>query len=146
VRIPPRTDRNGLRKRDGDTRLHVLLVEDHADSARVLVRLLGAIGYTVTHARDVASAREAARAGFDLLISDLGLPDGTGHDLMRELCRERPVRGIALSGYGMESDLSRSRDAGFQEHLTKPVNIEQLRAAIERVAAPSAARAGNVRR
>ena len=119
--------------------MHVLLVEDHVDSARVLVRLLGTMGYTVTHAKDVESALRCANdKSFDLLISDLGLPDGSGHDLMRQLAARKPVRGIALSGYGMDIDVIRSREAGFHEHLTKPVNIEQLQSAIERVA-PSAA-------
>ena len=131
--------RDSLRVR-GDTDappLHVLLVEDHVDSARVLVRLLGTMGYTVTHAKDVETAlRCANEKSFDLLISDLGLPDGSGHDLMRQLAEHKPIRGIALSGYGMDIDVVRSREAGFQEHLTKPVNIEQLQSAIERVAYP----------
>ena len=116
--------------------LHVLLVEDHVDSARVLVRLLRKFGYTVTHARDVASALEFAQNNqLDLVISDLGLPDGSGHDLIRRLMAERPVRAIALSGYGMEADIVRSQEAGFFEHLTKPVNIEQLQLAIHRATA-----------
>lgn len=114
--------------------LHVLLVEDHVDSARVLVRLLGSSGYKVTHAENVASALRIARqTRFDLLISDLGLPDGSGHDLIRQLAAERPVSGIALSGYGMETDIACSRKAGFLEHLTKPVTLEQLESAIQRV-------------
>jgi CheY-like chemotaxis protein len=73
----------------------------------------------------------ASRRDFDLMISDLGLPDGTGHDLMRQLiARKRGVKAIALSGYGMEDDVQRSRDAGFIEHLTKPVGIDRLQAAI----------------
>jgi CheY-like chemotaxis protein len=113
----------------------VLLVEDHLDSARVLVRLLRHFGYNVTHARDMASALRIAReSSFDLLISDLGLPDGSGHDLIRQLAAEGSVTGIALSGYGMEADINCSREAGFLEHLTKPVTLEQLQAAIERVA------------
>lgn len=116
------------------TVLHVLLVEDHVDSARVLVRLLRRFGYKVTHAKDMAAALRIARRGrFDLLISDLGLPDGSGHDLMRQLAADAPIKGIALSGYGMEADIACSREAGFLEHLTKPVTIEQLQAAIERV-------------
>jgi signal transduction histidine kinase len=132
----PPLNRDPLRLREDPNapHLHVLLVEDHLDSARVLVRLLRAIGYTVTHAKDVSSALQSAAEGFDLLISDLGLPDGSGHDLMRQLCASGPVHGIALSGYGMDVDVARSREAGFKEHLTKPVNIEQLQAAIERVA------------
>ena len=60
------------------------------------------------------------------MISDLGLPDGSGLDLMREIQRQRPVPGIALSGYGMEDDLRQTKEAGFFAHLVKPVNFEQL--------------------
>jgi CheY-like chemotaxis protein len=70
---------------------------------------------------------------FDLLISDLGLPDGNGRDLMRQAKKKNSILGIALSGYGMESDVRASMEAGFAEHLTKPVNIVQLQEAIRRV-------------
>jgi CheY-like chemotaxis protein len=63
----------------------------------------------------------------------MGLPDGTGLDLMEKLCQDRSVRGIALSGYGMEEDVQRSRNAGYAEHLTKPVDIHKLDTAIQRV-------------
>ena len=78
----------------------------------------------VETAGDVATALElAGRHPFDLLISDLGLPDGSGHDLMRELrSRGHTFPGIALSGYGQEEDILRSREAGFAAHLTKPVS------------------------
>ena len=72
---------------------------------------------------------------FDVVVSDLGLPDGSGHDLMRRLRERRPVAGIAMSGYGTEDDIRRSREAGFAEHLVKPVDLAHLRAAILRTAA-----------
>jgi CheY-like chemotaxis protein len=88
----------------------------------------------VTWAADFSSALEAVEGdSFDLLISDLGLPDGNGRDLMRQAQKKHPIRGIALSGYGMESDVRASLEAGFSEHLTKPVNIVQLQEAIKRV-------------
>ena len=65
----------------------------------------------------------------------MGLPDGTGHDLIRQLAGERPVKAIALSGFGMEADIQESLDAGFAEHLVKPVNVVQLKEAIERALA-----------
>jgi CheY-like chemotaxis protein len=71
--------------------------------------------------------------GFDLVVSDLGLPDGSGLDVMRRLARQG-VPGIALSGYGMEEDLRRSREAGFACHLTKPVSLERLERALREVA------------
>ena len=112
----------------------ILLVEDHADTARVMGRLLGQSGYLVTVAHSVASALKFAAAGaFDLVISDIGLPDATGHDLMRQLKSRYRMKGIALSGYGMDDDVRRGRDAGFDDHVTKPVNLPQLQAAIDRV-------------
>ena len=110
-------------------------MEDHGDTARIMRQLLRNDGHMVKHAGDVATALELAAAEpFDILLSDLGLPDGTGHELLRQL-RERGVklRAIALSGYGMAADIQNSRDAGFEEHVTKPVNFETLQQAINRV-------------
>jgi PAS domain S-box-containing protein len=114
----------------------ILLVEDHADTAAAFAELLRASGYEVTVAGGVqAGLASAAAATFDLVISDLGLPDGNGADLMRELARLYRLPGIALSGYGMEEDVRQSRDAGFSQHLTKPVNLHVLREAIRQVLA-----------
>jgi two-component system CheB/CheR fusion protein len=121
--------------------LRVLLVEDHPDTARVMARLLRSDRHEVTVAYTVGAALEAsAAAPFDLIISDLGLPDGNGMDLLRELREDHHFAGraIALSGYGMEEDLRRSRDAGFAAHLTKPVNFDSLEAVIREVTATSA--------
>jgi CheY-like chemotaxis protein len=118
----------------GDAR--ILLVEDHADTARVLCRILERAGFRVTHAASIAEARTAAGGEtFDLVVSDLGLPDGSGLDLMRSLRAEHGLSGIALSGFGTEDDLAASSAAGFAEHLTKPADWPQLRAAIERLLA-----------
>lgn len=108
--------------------LRLLIVEDHEATRTVLARLLSRDGHTVTAAGTVQEALLAfGAARFDLVVSDLGLPDGSGLDLMRELQRQRPVPAIALSGYGMEEDLRQTKEAGFFAHLVKPVNIEQLR-------------------
>ena len=118
-------------------RLRLLIVEDHADTARALSRLLAKAGFVVSVAGNVASALAlAGRETFDLLISDLGLPDGTGCDVMAGLQKVQPLPGIAMSGYGMEEDVSKSREAGFHEHLVKPVEVPQLIAAIRRVMEP----------
>lgn len=125
-------------RRRGTKGSSILLVEDHADTARVLQRVLEHSGYRVAHASTVAAAREhAAKSGFDLLISDVGLPDGTGVQLLSELRRDHDVPAIAISGFGMLSDVTASRAAGFAEHFTKPVDWEQLRDAIERLLATS---------
>ncbi|GAC1470952.1 MAG: hypothetical protein NVSMB9_16600 [Isosphaeraceae bacterium] len=115
----------------------ILLVEDNADTLRVMSRLLKSRGHGVTTATGVDSAleAEAAEGPFDLIISDIGLPDGSGLELMKQIRRRSGARGIALSGYGMEEDLRRSQDAGFVEHLTKPIDFAKLEAAIQRVVA-----------
>ena len=114
--------------------LRILLVEDHEDTARIMCKLLRSFDHQVTWAGTYAMAREALVADhFDLLISDLGLPDGNGRELMRQAQKNNSIRGIALSGYGMESDIKASLEAGFAEHLTKPVNVVQLQEAIQRV-------------
>ncbi len=117
-------------------RLRILLVEDHGDTAWVMTRLLKAGGHEVEAAADVATALKRAEEGeFDLLLSDLGLPDGSGLDLMRGLrARGLPLPGIALSGYGQEQDIQQSREAGFIHHLTKPVAPDQLIELIRRFA------------
>jgi CheY-like chemotaxis protein len=98
------------------------------------------MGHQVRTADTVAAALRAADAeAFDLLLCDVGLPDGTGLDLMRQLLNRagKPVRGIALSGFGMESDIRSSREAGFAAHLVKPVNLNELASTIQRVAQAS---------
>ena len=118
-------------KRQG---IRILLVEDHEPTRTSLARLLMHRSFEVITAGSVAEARSAAGAReFHLLISDIGLPDGNGYDLMIELKKERPVKGIALTGYGMEHDVARSHDAGFLAHLTKPVGIQSLETALDAV-------------
>jgi PAS domain S-box-containing protein len=114
--------------------IQILFVEDHEDTARALSRLLMNAGYAVSHANSVARARElAAGQRFDLVISDLGLPDGSGLDLMGQLSETWSLPGIALSGFGTDDDVAASNAAGFAEHITKPVDWERLRSAIERL-------------
>jgi len=115
--------------------VRVLLVEDHPDTAYMLARLLKARCYDVKTAGTVAAALSlAASEPFDILVSDLGLPDGTGYELMEQIREHYGIRGIALSGFGMEEDQRRSREAGFTQHIVKPINVEQLEQVIRRVA------------
>ncbi len=111
----------------------ILLVEDHADTARQLSRLLTRAGHQVSCAGSVAEAKtQYAPDQFDLLLSDLGLPDGSGHEVMRHIRDlQQTIPGIALSGYGMEEDVKVSLQAGFNRHLTKPVHWPELKAVIE---------------
>src|SRR5205085_11067862 len=116
-------------------RLRILVVEDHEPTRRMLARLLKGLGHEVEPAADMRAALEAdARGEFDLVISDIGLPDGSGYDFLRQVAQRHVVRAIALSGYGMDDDRRQSEEAGFIEHLTKPVDVQKLEAAIERVA------------
>jgi signal transduction histidine kinase len=113
--------------------MRVLLVEDHEDTNRALTNLLRRRGYYVQPAECVRSALHlAAREQFDVLISDIGLPDGSGVDLMQTLQSERPrLLGIALSGFAMEDDIRRSYEAGFRHHLVKPVDVKELDSLIQ---------------
>src|SRR6266404_9242111 len=116
--------------------LRILLVDDHRDTCIALERLLVRRGHLVAAAHNVRSAMEAAaRNSFDLLISDIALPDGTGTELMTYLHAIARIPGIAISGFGMNGDVQKSLEAGFVEHLVKPVKMEHLEAAIDRVMA-----------
>lgn len=118
--------------------LRILLVEDHGDTSRILCKLLEKRGHEVEAAADIATAMAMARAlRPDVLISDLGLPDGTGWELLQQLrAAGYDLPAIAISGYGMSADLQKSREAGFTEHLTKPLDISALLAALSRVTSP----------
>jgi hypothetical protein len=121
----------------GADRPRILLVEDHDDSAATLSMVLSIKGYPVKVARSVAEAR--AMAGeCDVLISDISLPDGTGLDVLRAARQHHDVKAIAVSGYGTEEDVRRSAEAGFAEHLVKPLDPERLLETLERLAGTQA--------
>ena len=116
--------------------LRILVVENHADTRDVLVSLLEGLGHTVVVAESMRAAlRAAPRAHCDVLISDIGLPDGDGWELLGQLNLPRPMYAIAMSGYGMTADRTRSKVAGFRHHLVKPMGIEQLEGILKEVAA-----------
>jgi PAS domain S-box-containing protein len=127
----------------GRSDLRILLVEDNKDTRRFLASVLRQRGHNVVTADRVATARAAvdeAKVPFDLLLSDIELPDGDGLYLMRELSASGEMLGIAVSGFGAEEDLRQSREAGFVDHLTKPVDLNRLEAAIRRATSRTAAR------
>jgi signal transduction histidine kinase/ActR/RegA family two-component response regulator len=113
--------------------LKILLVEDNRDTLHFLALVLGQRGHTVRKAASMAQAWEELTADLDLVISDIELPDGSGLDLMREMGDGVP--GIAMSGFGSEEDVRLSREAGFATHLTKPIDIARLEAAIQQFGA-----------
>src|SRR6266487_560427 len=105
----------------------VLLVDDHHDTCIGMKRMLERHGYEITLAHSAEQAVEKVHSqDFDLLISDIGLPDRSGYELMREVRLKKDLPGIALSGFGSEQDVNQAREAGFAEHLTKPINFERL--------------------
>jgi CheY-like chemotaxis protein len=118
--------------------LRVLLVEDHIDTLRALTKLLNGPALEVHAAENCAAARglAAAPAGPpDVVVGDIGLPDGDGVELMAELKARYGCAVIAMTGYGMEQDLTRCQAAGIDRHLLKPVEVSVLRQTIRLVGA-----------
>ncbi len=124
--------------------MHILLVEDHEDSAKVLRILFETKGYQVTTARTVALALHAAsERSFDLLISDISLPDGSGHDLLQALIgRGAPPPAIAISAHCRPEDIAASLGVGFHSHLKKPIDIRLLSETIAMLAGAPMREAG----
>lgn len=119
--------------------LNILLVEDHDDTAEVMSQLIRALGHDVAVAGSVAGALALSAAErFDLVVSDIGLPDGSGIDFIRTFRTHSTAPAIALTGFGTDDDVRRSIEAGFTAHLTKPVNFLQLERLIEQAVAARA--------
>src|SRR6266478_1452721 len=118
----------------------VLVVDDHHDTCTGMKRMLERRGYEITLAHSAEQAVEKVRTqDFDLLISDIGLPDRSGYELMREVRNSKGLPGIALSGFGTEQDVNEARAAGFSDHLTKPINFERLEEAVRNLLDPEPA-------
>jgi signal transduction histidine kinase/CheY-like chemotaxis protein len=127
----PKTAASKARQKKG-TGPRILVVDDHVDTCTGMKMMLERRGYRVTLAHTADQAVERTEhEEFDLVISDIGLPDRSGYELMHALSTTKGLRGIALSGFGMENDVSRARAAGFSEHLTKPINFDRLDEAIQ---------------
>jgi signal transduction histidine kinase/ActR/RegA family two-component response regulator len=141
--ISPAEGLEGPAKRTGENfrqGLRILLVDDHQDTCTALEKLLVRRGHLVAATHSIRSAMEtAARNQFDLLISDIALPDGNGIELMMQLHAISKIPGIAISGFGNNGDIEKSLQAGFAEHLIKPVKLDTLEAAIERAIATGVA-------
>jgi CheY-like chemotaxis protein len=132
--LPARAGKSGVRSRipRKPTRaLRILLVEDHGDTRRTLARLLQHFGHDISVAESTQTALEILRSKtLDVILSDIGLPDGSGYDVISEAKRQQRVKGIALTGFGMDEDIRRSKQAGFDFHLTKPVDFQELRSVL----------------
>lgn len=116
-------------------RLRILLVEDHRDTRHALSRLLTHFGHQTSVADGTRTAIQMmASHHFDLVLCDIGLPDGSGYDVISKAKAKGPIKAVAITGFGTEEDLRRSKEAGFDYHLIKPVDFQELRAVLEQVA------------
>ncbi len=136
----------GVRTADLDSRapkyrpkpLRILLVEDHRDTRRTLSRLLTHFGHEVLAADNIQSARKIVDSGnVEVLLCDIGLPDGTGYELVSQAKSKQPLKAVALTGFGTEEDIRRSKEAGFDFHLVKPVDLHELQTILDQVDAGS---------
>jgi hypothetical protein len=115
--------------------LRILLVEDHRDTQRTLSRLLTHFGHEVLTASNKQGALEALGSGnIDVLLCDIGLPDGSGYEVVSQAKRKLSIKAIAITGFGTEEDIRRSNEAGFDSHLVKPVDLHKLQTVLEEVA------------
>ncbi len=118
------------------TALRVFVVENHADTREFLTFMLEELGHTVLVADTMSKAlRDVPGSNCDVLISDIGLPDGDGWELLNRLDLRKPIYAIAMSGFGMSSDRARSKAVGYRHHLVKPMGLEQLEGILEGAAA-----------
>jgi PAS domain S-box-containing protein len=114
--------------------LRILLVEDHGDTRRTLERLLSHFGHEISTAATTASALKIVQSqDFDVVLSDIGLPDGSGYEVISRAKQRHPVKGVALTGFGTDDDIRRGKEAGFDFHLVKPVDFHELRSVLDQV-------------
>src|SRR6266699_382785 len=116
--------------------LRILVVEDHSDTLQALSRLLNHFGHEISVADTAQDALNIIDSKeFDVVLCDIALPDGNGYDVIAEAKRRRPVKAVALTGFGTNDDVERAKEAGFDFHLTKPVDFHELRAVLGQIAA-----------
>ena len=116
--------------------LRILLVEDHSDTRQTLSRLLTYFGHQISVADNAQNALETVQSQqFDVVLCDIGLPDGTGYDVITEAKRKQALKAVALTGFGTDEVIRRGKEAGFDFHLVKPVDFHELRSVLDQVAA-----------
>jgi CheY-like chemotaxis protein/two-component sensor histidine kinase len=116
--------------------LRILLVEDHGDTRHTLSRLLTHFGHQISVADNTRSALEIMTSQkFDVVLCDIGLPDGSGYEVISQAKRKQPVKAVAITGFGTEDDIRRGKEAGFDFHLVKPVDFHELRSVLDKVGA-----------
>jgi CheY-like chemotaxis protein len=115
--------------------LRILLVEDHDDTRQALSRLLTHFGHQISVADNTQSALESVRLqNFDVVLCDIGLPDGSGYEVVSKAKQKHPVKAVAITGFGAEEDVRRGKQAGFDFHLVKPIDFHELRTVLAEVA------------
>ena len=115
--------------------LRILVVEDHSDTLEALSRLLSHFGHEISLADTAENALNIIDSKeFDVVLCDIALPDGNGYDVVSEAKRKRPVKAVALTGFSATEDIQRGKEAGFDFHLTKPVDFHELRAVLGQIA------------
>jgi len=116
--------------------LRILVVEDHSDTLEALSRLLSHFGHEISLADGAQNALNILGSKeFDVVLCDIALPDGNGYDVIAEAKRRRPVKAVALTGFSATEDIQRGKEAGFDFHLTKPVDFHELRSVLGQIAA-----------
>jgi hypothetical protein len=114
--------------------LRILVVEDHADTLRVLARLLDHFGHKISAADSTHSALQFLQSKtFDVILSDISLPDGSGYEVVSQAKQKQAVKAVALTGFDREEDIRRGKEAGFDFHLSKPVDFHELRSVLSQV-------------
>jgi CheY-like chemotaxis protein len=114
--------------------LRILVVEDHADTLRVLARLLDHFGHKISAADSTHSALQFLQSKtFDVILSDINLPDGSGYEVVSQAKQKQAVKAVALTGFDREEDIRRGKEAGFDFHLSKPVDFHELRTVLNQV-------------
>jgi PAS domain S-box-containing protein len=116
--------------------LRILLVEDHGDTRQTLSRLLTHFGHEISVADNTQSALAIVQSQkFDVVLSDIGLPDGTGYEVISQVKRKQPIKAVAITGFGTDEDVRRGKEAGFDFHLVKPIDFHELRTVLDQVGA-----------
>jgi two-component system, chemotaxis family, CheB/CheR fusion protein len=114
--------------------LRILLVEDHGDTRQTLSRLLTHFGHEISVANNTRSALESVQSqNFDVVLCDIGLPDGSGYEVVSKAKQKHPVKAVAITGFGAEEDIRRGKKAGFDFHLVKPIDFHELRTVLAQV-------------
>jgi CheY-like chemotaxis protein len=104
-----------------------------------LSRLLTHFGHDVLAADNIRSALKIVDSGnVDVLLCDIGLPDGSGYEVISQARRKRPIKAVAITGFGTEDDIRRTKEAGFDFHLVKPIDLHELQTVLDQINASSA--------